>query len=107
MTSPCDDRDTVALINSHLARRGLRDAYLNDPMVKAQVTILRDYLRLTHMAMVDQDIDPDVIDCVLKSIVYGALPGQTEIDAREEADRRMRALIESTPTRVSITDLLR
>lgn len=102
--SDIDPRDTVRIVEDHIARRGLRESFLNDPALHFQVTVLRDHLRLTHMAMMDEGLDPDVIDRVLRTVVYGALPGRADVDARMDVQRRFTeyAAADRRPFRVNL-----
>lgn len=62
--------------------------YHNEALYHAQVEQFRSWLKMTEMAMEDENIHPDKIERMLNRLVYG-VPNSSDAYLRQEERERM------------------
>jgi hypothetical protein len=64
-----------------------REMYQRDAMYRSQVTYMRTLMRLTELAMEDEDVEPSVRARVLNRLAYGTPSGADAYERIELLDR--------------------
>lgn len=86
------------LLNRHLHRIGTPRP--EDGMAQLQIALLRHHLDLTHSALDDEGIDPEVTRRVLERIIYGAAPNPAETQERVRLYGEFGKLLRDAPPRI-------
>lgn len=80
---------TDHLLDRHLGRTGADASATRDPAANLQVAILRDFLRVLHCALDDEDLDPDTTRRVIERVIYGGVPQPAAVE-QLLAERKLR-----------------
>jgi hypothetical protein len=85
-------------------RRKLGRTAPQDASERYRVTVLQELLRVTEMALRDEEVPPGVAGRVLDRIIYGCTPHDADRLERQVMREDAVRLMESQPSRMLLTD---
>ena len=75
-------------INDYMRRAGItQEQRHTDPQLHYTDRMLRSILTIVEIALQDEDVDPQVIDRVIRTVIFGAVPTEADVQARIDERR--------------------